>query len=94
MSDIDNDIKRFESLRQRKETLEKKQIEINLRLERLREEYKRYMDVLKTSFDVSSIDEAVGLRDKLRESLNEQADRLEKSLNEFEEKLNQDNSND
>ena len=94
MSDIDNDIKRFESLRQRKETLEKKQIEINLRLERLREEYKRYMDVLKTSFDVSSIDEAVGLRDKLRESLNEQADRLEKSLNEFEEKLNQDNPND
>ena len=91
MQNIDNDIKRFEALKQKKEMLEKKQLEIKLKLENLREEYKKNIETLKTSFNVSSIDEAIALRDKMQQELNEQADKLEKSLNDFETKLNQEN---
>ena len=87
MGDIETDIKRFESLKLRKDKLEKKQIEIKLRLDNLREEYKKNIELLKTNFGVSSIEEAVALRDKMQQELNEQADKLEKSLDEFENKL-------
>ena len=49
MQNIDNDIKRFEALKQKKEMLEKKQLEIKQKLETLREDYKKNNEILKTS---------------------------------------------
>lgn len=92
---MDNDgakaVERYKGLVQRRDVLERKRMEAQVKLDGLREEYKRLVGVLKDEFGVSSLAEAKSLLEKLRGEIETQSNELEARLDEFEKAIGNSN---
>ena len=81
MNDV---LERYKGLKEKKDALEKKKIELSVRLEQMRKEYKEIILALKTDFNVSSLEEAQVLKEKMEKELEEKCSLLKEKLDEFE----------
>lgn len=83
----DETVARYQRLKARQEELERKRIECQVRLENLREEYKKILTQLKTDYNVSTLEEGKALRDKMQADLTTKMDELDANLSKFEQAL-------
>lgn len=82
MADV---LERYQELKKKKDELEKKKIELSVRLEQMRKDYKEIISSLKSDFNVSSLDEAKDLKDKMEKELNDKCVELKLKLDRFDE---------